>query len=169
MGGLGSGRQPNETRRQEVIRLRGEGLSQGEIGCRLGVTRQRVEQIVRAIQRDRSRSVACRLCGAVVAPPGTAPPDAGLVLCLACLERGPAVSFGERLRTCRTAAGLRLSELARKVGITPVTLRHYETDQREPRWRQLNLLLRVLGPALVLSKPEAIRETENRHPERDFV
>jgi DNA-binding CsgD family transcriptional regulator len=149
MGGLGSGRQPDQGRRREVVRLYAEGLSFGEIGLRLGVTRQRAEQIFRAAQRDRSRSLACRSCGAVAVPPGAAPSDTAHVLCLTCLARLPDAPFGERLKACRAAAGLRLMELARRSGITPETLRGYEAGDQYPRWPRLAALVRILGPRLV--------------------
>ena len=159
MGGLGSGRQPDVARRREAVRLHAEGMTFAEIGCRMGVTRQRVEQILRAVRRDRSRSVGCRECGAPAAAPGTAPTDAADVLCLDCLARCPEASFAERLKSCRTTAGLRLIEVARRSGITAETLRGYEAGVRFPRWPQLAALLRVLGPKLVtlgLSEAEAL-------------
>jgi transcriptional regulator with XRE-family HTH domain len=149
MGGLGSGRQPDVARRREVMRLHAEGMTFAEIGCRMGVTRQRVEQILRAVQRDGSRSLRCRECEAFAAPPGTAPNDSVDVLCLDCLGRRPEAPFAERLKSCRAAAGLRLIELARRSGITADTLRGYEAGVRFPRWPQLAALLRVLGPKLV--------------------
>jgi transcriptional regulator with XRE-family HTH domain len=149
MGGLGSGRQPNEARRREVVRLHAEGMTFAKIGDRMGVTRQRVEQILRAVARDRSRSLECRACGGIAVPPGTAPCDTVDVLCLDCLRRCPEAPFAERLKSCRAAAGLRLIELARRSGITVETLRGYEAGVRFPRWPQLTALLRILGPTLV--------------------
>jgi transcriptional regulator with XRE-family HTH domain len=149
LGGLGSGRPPDEARRREAVRLRNEGLSLEEIGRRLGVSRQRVEQIFRAVERARARRLTCRACGALAAPPGAAPADVTTVLCLACLARQPDAPFAERLRSCRAAAGLRLTELARRSGLTAETLRYYESGARQPRWQQLVPLVRVLGTALV--------------------
>ena len=161
MGGLGSGRLPDETRRREVMRLHAEGMTFADIGLRLGVTRQRVEQIFRAIERERSRCLGCRECGGPASPPGIAPPDSVDVLCLDCLARCPDAPFAERLRSCRAAAGLRLIELARRSGMTTETLRGYEAGSRFPRWPQLAALLRVLGPNLVtlgMSGGEAERD-----------
>ena len=159
MGGLGSERQPDVARRREVMRLHAEGMTFAEIGYRMGVTRQRIEQILRAVKRERARSLGCRECGALAALPGTAPTDAVDVLCLDCLARCPEAPFAERLKSCRTAAGLRLIEVARRSGITVETLRGYEAGVRYPRWPQLAALLRVLGPKLVtlgLGEAEAL-------------
>src|SRR5215468_2249043 len=101
MGGMGSGRLPNEVRRSEAVRLREQGLSLSAIGLSLGVSRQRIAQIFRAIERQRSRCLRCRACGGAAALAGGAPPDAENVLCLACLSRHPEASFAERLRSCR--------------------------------------------------------------------
>ena len=117
MGGLGSGRLPDESRRREAVRLRNQGLRPSEIGRLLGVSRQRVGQIFRAIERERSRPLACLACGGVAAPAGAAPADAGNILCLACLAHAPSAPFAERLRSCRAAAGLTRQELARRVGL----------------------------------------------------
>jgi transcriptional regulator with XRE-family HTH domain len=149
VGGLGSGRPRNESRRREAVRLRTEGLTLVEIGRRLGVTRQRVEQILRAIDRERVRRVTCRVCGCAATPPGAAPNDVTEVLCLTCLAQDTEAPFAERLKSCRTAAGLRRNELAPQVGLTVQTLRVYESGAREPHWQQVTQLVRVLGPALL--------------------
>jgi transcriptional regulator with XRE-family HTH domain len=149
MGGLGSGRPADQARRGEALRLRAEGLTPAEIGRRLGVSRQRVEHVLRVAARERERSLACRACGGVAAPAGAAPADAEGVLCLACLGRWRGAPFAERLRSCRAAAGLRRGELARRAGLTPETVRFYEAGRQRPRVRHLLSLVRVLGPALV--------------------
>jgi DNA-binding XRE family transcriptional regulator len=149
MGGLGSGRLPDESRRREAIRLRAQGLRPSEIGRALGVSRQRATQILGAIERTRSRRLACRECGGAVTPPGAAPPDTANVLCLGCLARHPEAPFAERLLSCRAAAGLRRQELARRAGVTAATLRRYEDGTRRPDWQHLMPLVRVLGLALV--------------------
>ncbi|HKI35215.1 MAG TPA: helix-turn-helix domain-containing protein [Gemmataceae bacterium] len=164
MGGLGSGRQPDEARRREVIRLRAEGLTLVEIGRRLGISRQRVDQILRAIDKERTRRLACLACGGAVAPPGGAPPDVADILCLSCLAESPETPFAQRLRSCRAAAGLRLRDLARRVGLSTETLRCYESGVREPRWQQLAPLLRVLGPALVAQVPYEERDEPPGYP-----
>ena len=153
MGGLGSGLPPDEARRREATRLRDEGLSLQEIGRRLGVTRQRVEQIFRAVERARARCLTCRACGGMASPPGSAPADVRIVLCLTCLAQRPDAPFAERLRTCRAAAGLTVRELARRAGLSTEKLRYYETGAREPRWGPLASMVRVLGPALVAVTP----------------
>ena len=108
MGGLGSGRPPDECRRREVARLRARGLLAAEIGRRLGVSRQRIGQLFRAIDRAQAGSLTCRVCGRAASPPGAAPPDAAERVVPALPgARCPDVPFAERLRSSRAAAGLR--------------------------------------------------------------
>ncbi len=149
MGGLGSGRLPDEARRREAVRLRAQGLPLTEIGRRLGVSRQRAGQIIRAIERERSRTLACGVCGGPAAPAGAAPADLRDVVCLTCLARRPEAPFAERLQSCRAAAGLTRQELARRVGLGVATLQGYEGGTRRPQWEQLTRLVGVLGLALV--------------------
>ena len=50
MGNKNSGRKPNQERRRQMIDLREQGLTLGEIGQRLGVTRQAVFDALRRLQ-----------------------------------------------------------------------------------------------------------------------
>jgi transcriptional regulator with XRE-family HTH domain len=163
MGGLGSGRLPNECQRRDASRMRTQGLPLAEIGRRLGVSRQRVGQILRAIDRAQSHSLNCRACGGVAAPAGIAPPDATDVLCLVCLADQPEAPFAERLRSCRAAAGLRRRELAQRAGLTVATLKTYEDGTHRPQWRHLMPLVRVLGLALVGSDADTEKGDQSGH------
>jgi transcriptional regulator with XRE-family HTH domain len=140
-----------------VARLRAAGLMPAEIGRRLGVSRQRVGQILRALDRARSRSLACRACGASAAAAGAAPTDVAGVLCLGCLWRRPDAPFAHRLRSCRAAAGLSREELARRTGLSAALIKGYEAGRRQPQWRHIMPLVRELGVALVTSDPGASR------------
>jgi transcriptional regulator with XRE-family HTH domain len=139
-----------------VARLRAQGLLPAEIGRRLGVSRQRVGQIFRAIDQARSRSLSCRACGGLAAEAGEAPADVANVLCLGCLGRRPDAPFAERLRSCRAAAGLSRDALARRTGLSAATLKGYEAGARRPQWRHLMPLVRELGVALVAPDPGAV-------------
>jgi transcriptional regulator with XRE-family HTH domain len=146
---MASGRRPNPGRRGEIAGLCAEGLSQAEIGRRLGVSRQSVQVTLRAMARVPVRSVACAGCGTSIVSAGVLPSDAGVALCLPCLAKRPKASFAQRLKACRLAAGLTKAEVAERAGLTQQMLRHYECGAREPRWRQVARLVCVLGPALV--------------------
>jgi transcriptional regulator with XRE-family HTH domain len=146
---MASGRKPDPARRAKIARLRARGLTLSEIGRRLGVTRQCVQVTVRAMERKPTYSVTCTRCGAKIVSDGALPSDAGSALCLACLARQPEANFAERLKAFRLAAGLTKRELADRSGLGYEMLRHYERGTREPRWPQMVLLVRVLGPALV--------------------
>jgi transcriptional regulator with XRE-family HTH domain len=146
---MASGRRPNRGRRREIAKLRGQGLSQAEIGRRLGVTRQCVQGTLRAMARGPCRAVPCASCGAAIASEGALPSDAGSAVCLPCLARRPAAPFAERLKACRLAAGLTKADVSARTGLTQQMIRHYERGSREPRWPQVVRLVRVLGPALV--------------------
>ena len=146
---MASGRRPDPRRRGEIARLRGQGLSQAEIGRRLGVSRQSVQLTLRAMARVPARSVPCAGCGLAIASEGALPSDAGSALCLSCLAARPAAPFAQRLKACRLAAGLTKAELASRAGLTHQMLRHYEDGSREPRWRQVARLVSVLGSALM--------------------
>ncbi len=146
---MASGRKPDKHRRQQIARLRAEGLSLAQIGRRLGVSRQCVQMTLRAMARPTARVVACADCGVVVVSAGALPSDAGAALCLPCLARRPRSTFAQRLKACRLAAGLTKADLARRAGLTPQMVRHYEAGLREPRWSQLARLVGALGTALV--------------------
>ncbi len=144
-----SGRKPNLGLRAEVARLRATGLSLAEIGRRVGVTKQCVHWVLRTMGHKRSYSVPCAACRVVIPSAGALPTDAGAALCLRCLAQRPQAAFAQRLKAFRLAAGLTKAELAERAGLREQALRQYEDGGREPRWRQLVLLVRVLGPGLV--------------------
>ena len=78
----------------------------------------------------------------------------GPVLCLACLARRPAATFGERLKAHRLAAGLTLEALAARCGIRYQRLSAYERGAEEPAWGNLVRLVGALGPGLLPDVPE---------------
>ncbi|MBV9123920.1 MAG: helix-turn-helix domain-containing protein [Planctomycetes bacterium] len=148
-----SGRKPNEERRRQVAEARGRGLSLREIGERLGIAWQTVQRIVQALERSQNRSVPCSRCGTAIFSAGALPRDAHNALCLTCLARPPEVSFGQRLKAYRLAAGLTRAELGRRVGLRSGTISSYEEDRRRPRGKMITRLVEVLGPGLVETGP----------------
>lgn len=147
---MGSGRKPDPGRRAEIARLRARGLTMAEIGRRLGVTRQAVfDALARRRRPPAEPAVPCTGCGATIASAGAIPSDAEGALCLPCLASRPKASLGVRLKAFRLAAGLTKLELAQRLGLSAMAVHHYETGRREPRWRHLVPLIRVLGPGLL--------------------
>ncbi|HKI34044.1 MAG TPA: helix-turn-helix domain-containing protein [Gemmataceae bacterium] len=145
-----SGRKPNPKRRAEIAGLHARGLTLAEIGRRLGMSRQGVYEALALLRQPMpKRSVPCVGCRAPIASPGALPSDGDHALCLPCLASRPDAPFGTRLKAFRLAAGLMKAELADRVGVSAMTIHHYETGAREPRWRHLAPLVRALGPGLV--------------------
>jgi transcriptional regulator with XRE-family HTH domain len=154
---MDQGRRPNRELRSEISRLRDQGLTQAEIGRRVGVSRQAVQQNLRAMNKETlAPPICCRVCRRVVCEnhrPGTISPD---VLCLECLAKGHAEHFGERLRSFRVAAGLTQEELGKQIGTSRNHIGEYERKKDAYlRWSKLLALVRVLGTELVTSGLDA--------------
>lgn len=59
---------------------------------------------------------------------------------------GPdAATFGDRLAAAREQAGMKQSELARKLGVRSATLKSWEEDLGEPRANRLSMLAGLLN------------------------
>jgi transcriptional regulator with XRE-family HTH domain len=132
-----------------MARLRAEGLTHAEIGRRVGLSRQAVSLVLRALGHCGPLAVACRECASVIMqrPPGSRPPLP--VLCLACLGRHPEAPFADRLRAFRHAAGLTQRQVAERAGLPKATVGCYEQGRSEPGWPEVVALLRALGPGLL--------------------
>jgi transcriptional regulator with XRE-family HTH domain len=118
-----------------------------EIAARLGVTHQRVGQILRATGRA-GVLLRCRWCRGPILTALRQVPRAQAVFCLSCLAGRPDAPFAERLRAHRLAAGLTLSQLAAAAGPAYQTLRCYERGTGLPRPEILRRLARVMGPCV---------------------
>jgi transcriptional regulator with XRE-family HTH domain len=149
MGNANSGRRPDLRRRRQIAEWRAQGLSYGQIGRRLGISRQCVGENLRAAVRPPAPAVPCRRCGAVIIPAGAEVRGEGSLLCAACAWRKPGVRFGDVLKAHRLAAGLTQLELARQAGVELRTLYNYEAGRARPGWDTLVKLVRVLGAGLV--------------------
>jgi transcriptional regulator with XRE-family HTH domain len=147
VGGTGSGRWTDEARRRATARLRAAGLTFAEIGRALGVTKQRVAQMLRE-RAATTTAVRCRACGGVLASGLGRVWRRPAPLCPPCLARTPGVHFGERLRTHRLLVGLTQEQLALEVGVTDLTVSLYERGVRRPRSQTLVRLVAVLGAGL---------------------
>jgi transcriptional regulator with XRE-family HTH domain len=133
-----------------MVELLDKGLSLAEVGHRFGVSKQSVYQVTRGLRpKPTGFTVRCQDCGASLDPAGAQPSDDQRVFCVACLERRPAVSFAERLKTYRLAAGLRVGELEAATGVSNTTIFNLESGRRLPRWPTAEKLFRALGVRLV--------------------
>jgi DNA-binding transcriptional regulator LsrR (DeoR family) len=60
---MARGRKLNFERRRDVAELRQQGYSLSEIGGRLGITRQRVSQLLQCIAKRRALAISCSAGG----------------------------------------------------------------------------------------------------------
>ena len=146
------GRKPDLKRRGErerqALKLRHQGLTLADIAHRLRMSKTGVHQFVARVPRV--RPIHCRECERLIT---RGEPGLDNVkkrpLCLRCLSRVPAATFGERLRALRLARGWSRERLARAAGLTWYAIRNFEREVGMPRYTTLVKLARVLGPGLV--------------------
>jgi hypothetical protein len=85
-----------------------------EIGRELGITRQRVQRVLKLTSTIRLVPIRCTECGKVITQLSGVAHNNRAVLCLACLAKHPQAKFGQRLKALRLAAGLTLTALERR-------------------------------------------------------
>ena len=102
-----------------------------------------------APRRSAPGAMACRQCRRTITRGVADLGRYGAAYCLRCLAEHSEARFGERLRAHRLAAGMSQQDLADATGIYAQELSCYERDQREPVWRSVAKLVRVLGVGLV--------------------
>jgi transcriptional regulator with XRE-family HTH domain len=123
-----------------------------EIARAVGVSPECVRQTVNPKSRPRTMCVRCRSCGGQINAAGAVPRDDGDVYCLPCISRQPDVPFGEYLKAFRLEAGLKIVDLARRVGLKPNVITSYEHGRvGAPSWQNLVRLFQVLGVQLSMS------------------
>jgi transcriptional regulator with XRE-family HTH domain len=148
------GRPANPQRRRRIAALRATGLTYEEIGKRLGISYQSVQQALQRAGNARLVPIRCRECGAVITRMRTVANNNGPVYCLDCLPG--AATFGQRLKARRLAKGISLMALSEQTGIVWTLLSKYERDVVEPKCRTLMKLIGVLGMELMLaSRPRS--------------
>jgi len=134
-----------------MAELQAEGLSYGQIGQVLGVTRQRVQRALNPKHRPRHVRIRCRECDGDINPAGAVPRDDRDVLCLTCLAQRPEAPFGEHLKAFRMAAGLKIVDLAHKADLRATVISGYEHGRiGTPSWSIMVRLFQALGVSLSL-------------------
>jgi transcriptional regulator with XRE-family HTH domain len=144
---VSSDRLTNQVRRRKIAELRAKGLTFEEIGRHLGVTKQRVGQLLHSVGMT-DFALRCRDCGAEIVSRLSRAGRNAPSLCPACLVKMPGHCVGERLKTHRLIAGLTQREVAAETGITPQAVALFEKGKCKPTPETLAQLVAVLGPGL---------------------
>jgi transcriptional regulator with XRE-family HTH domain len=143
------GRKPNRERHREVAELRRRGWTMSAIGRRLGISRQRVFEILRTSGLPSELPpVRCATCKAALGPRCGAGVPTTPVRCPRCLGKMSATRLGQLLRTCRLRAGLTQRQLADRCDLARSTIGANERGTAKPTATALDQLARVLGPGL---------------------
>jgi hypothetical protein len=118
-----------------------------QIGARLGVSHQAVQQILQHAGNARLVPIHCRGCDTIITRLRTVRDHNGPVYCRDCLPAD--ATFGQRSKTQRLAKGLTLMAMSERTGIAWNLLSKYERDLVEPKCCSLIKLIRVPGVALL--------------------
>jgi DNA-binding XRE family transcriptional regulator len=137
------GSKPDLHRHRQIAELRASGMSYQAIGDGLGISHQRVYQILERSGTSHRVLIRCLKCKAVITKMRMFANNNGPVYCMNCLP--PDATFGERLKARRLAAGLTLEGLAKQAETYSQTIGNYEQGARQPNWQTLAKLIRVLG------------------------
>jgi transcriptional regulator with XRE-family HTH domain len=151
MGGPGSGRKADNRRHGEALDLAARGWSLGQIGERLGLSREWVRQILHDAGHTSGRlTLRCQQCGEPIVK-GRLAVSNRPALCLACLAGNAPAGFPERLKAHRLAAGLSRRQLAHLAGRHRETIAAYEQGKRRPKLDSVRNLAGALGvtPAML--------------------
>ena len=150
-----SGRKRDEARRRLIASLRGQGWSMGQIADQLGVSRQAVHRVVHEDPLRKHILIRCRDCRKPILSPGALPRDDLDASCLRCALRDHSITFGQRLRAFRLAAGLTQTELAGRAGVDRVLIHCYESETCKPKRQNAIRLARVLGKGIFARSAES--------------
>jgi hypothetical protein len=122
-------------------------LTYEQIGTRLGVSHQSIQQTLQRTGIARLVPIRCRECQRIITRLRTVRDHNGPVYCLDCLPGS--ATFGQRLKAQRLAKDLTLMCLGELTGIAWNLLSKYERDLVEPKYGSLVKLIRVLGVGLL--------------------
>jgi DNA-binding transcriptional regulator YiaG len=131
---MSCGRPPDLGRRHQISELRAVGLSLAEIARKLGISKQRVQLVLKFSASTCLVPIHCQECGTVIAQlHGVADNNRG-AWCRTCLAQHPQATFGQRLKNHRLALGLTLTALERQSGVDLSSISAYECGRSEPKW-----------------------------------
>jgi transcriptional regulator with XRE-family HTH domain/DNA-binding CsgD family transcriptional regulator len=142
---LGPGNTPDIDRQRRAAQLRAAGLTLQKIADRLGCSSQRAHEILGHQENARLVPICCQECGRKITRLRIAVECNRSAWCLACLVKHPEATFGQRLKAHRLAAGLTISGLEKRSGVSALSLSRYERDRGEPTRPTLAKLIRALG------------------------
>jgi transcriptional regulator with XRE-family HTH domain len=145
------GRPRKVASREEANRLVQEGLSLTAVGRKMGISRQRVHQLVRgkASEPRLGATLICADCNKAVSKARASYRTLKPVYCPRCLANHAEVPFHVRLRLLRLAKGWTLHEAGRRCGVGVDAFYHYEHGpSTKPPTEKLRHLLTVFGRAL---------------------
>jgi hypothetical protein len=127
-------------------RLRAEGLTYAAIGKALGTSKQGAFILVHgsAYRRRAPASVQCCRCGRSIVSVGLTSSDAGILLCVLCLETTPAATPAQRIRTYRIARNMTQADLMRAANLGS-GLTVYENGTHVPEPANAAKLAKALG------------------------
>jgi transcriptional regulator with XRE-family HTH domain len=145
---MSRGRRPDAQRHHLIAQLRSQGLTYEQIGERLGVSHQSVQQTLQRTGNAKLVPIRCRKCGTIITRLRTVKDNNGPVYCLNCLPSD--ATFGQRMKAQRLAKGLTLMALGEQTGIGWNLLSKYERDLVEPKCRSVVRLVRVLGVGVLV-------------------
>jgi hypothetical protein len=107
----------DSARQRQAVALRAKGLTYKAIGQRLGgISPQDVNGLLRRANAP-VPVIACSRCHGTAAQGRFQQRTLGPVLCRACPDATPDVSYGVRLRSLRLAAGLTRRQLVKAAGL----------------------------------------------------
>jgi transcriptional regulator with XRE-family HTH domain len=134
---------PGLKRHRLIAELRASGMSYQAIADQLGISFQRVHQVLQSSGSPRTVPILCRKCKTVIAAMRMNTNNNGPVYCMNCLPRS--ATFGQRLKARRLTSGLTLNALGKQAGMYWQMIGRYEHGNKQPTWQTLVKLIRVLG------------------------
>jgi transcriptional regulator with XRE-family HTH domain len=74
----------------------------------------------------------------------------------------PEISFAERLKTLRAAAGITQAVLAERAGMNSMAVSRLELGKRQPTWESVKALARALGVTVLAFDPPPAKKKGKR-------
>jgi DNA-binding XRE family transcriptional regulator len=148
--------QKKPTLRDEARKLAAQGLKRTIIAKRLGVSYQRISQVLNADYRRLPRALPipfnCQDCGQTFARVHPRYRNQSPKICPLCLPNHREIAFGSRLRLMRLARGMTQSDLAARVLTSWTLISMIERGVHTPSLKLLTRLARVLGSTILITQ-----------------